>query len=150
MKQKAKKYLQELQTLKDLCLRKRQQLENALQMVTGLQKGTDVGRLLSGLGENRKVLEPAREASLTPDDKPRKGGSHRLSLTLYKEGMPVEEIAAKRNLSVSTIEGHLASFILTGDMAIKELVPEHKIAPIAEAIREMGGSVDSHPHEAGK
>lgn len=139
-KAKAKKYLQELESLRVLCLRKSQQLEDALQMVTGLQKGTDAGRLLSGVGEHRKVKEPVTEVSPIADGTARKGGSHRLSLTLHRSGMSVEQIAGKRNLSVSTIEGHLASFILTGDIGIKELIPEHKIASIAEAIREMGGA----------
>ena len=53
---------------------------------------------------------------------------------------PIHEIAARRNLNVNTIETHLASFIPTGEIDIKELVPEHKLAPILTVIREVGGT----------
>ena len=140
VKQKAKKYQQELQTLNELCTRKQQQLEEAVQMVEGLRRGTDTGQLLSGIGE--KAPSPPKEP-LPPKVKPRKGDTYRLTLELYKEGLSIEQIAAKRNLAMSTIEGHLADFITTGDISINELVPEHKIAPIAAAIKEVGGSAIS-------
>ena len=40
-----------------------------------------------------------------------KGATRQISLTLFKEGKSIEEIAAVRELAVSTIEGHLSSFI---------------------------------------
>jgi ATP-dependent DNA helicase RecQ len=41
---------------------------------------------------------------------------------------------------VSTVESHLASFIATGEVAIGELVPKHKIEPIAAAVKALGGA----------
>src|SRR5690606_16392173 len=41
-----------------------------------------------------------------------------MSLRLYKQGMPVQEIAEKRNLSPQTIEGHLTHFILEGSIDV--------------------------------
>jgi uncharacterized protein YpbB len=73
-------------------------------------------------------------------EKTEKGGTRRVTLQFHKEGMPIEEIAARRDLAITTIEGHLASFIPTGEIDIKELVPEHKLAPILTVIREIGGS----------
>jgi len=46
--------------------------------------------------------------------KPQKGDSNRISLDLYKEGMPIQEIASRRKLTVSTVETHLTSFISPG------------------------------------
>lgn len=60
-------------------------------------------------------------------NKPQKGDSHRLTLSLFNEGKSVKEIAAERNLATTTIEGHLVSFILTGELDILQLVPNSKV-----------------------
>ena len=148
VKQKAKKYLQEMQALTVLCVRKKQQVEDALKLVQGLQKGVAAGELLSGWQEERKSREVLNGAAgdstghgvevLSPKNK--KGETNRISLGMFREGLAIEEIAGRRDLSVSTIEGHLASFIATGEVDIKELVPEHKIGPILDAIKAVGAT----------
>jgi DNA repair exonuclease SbcCD ATPase subunit len=160
IQKKIKKYLTELQELKAMLTRKKQQLEDALQMVDGLQKGLDTTQLLSGLQEARKNREtlpststatttPTRTGAVTPpatgktpsaSGKTPKGETHRISLHLYKAGIPVTEIAARRNLAVSTVESHLASFIPTGEIDIKELVPEDKIDTIRATFSELGNT----------
>jgi hypothetical protein len=183
IKQKTKKYLQELQALKSVFLRKRQQVEDAAELVTGLQKGIDTTRLLNDLETSRKdrdtpTVGPDHSAgasgfgrplgrplnsdttfaktptsphapatnSPTPGKpsstatKPQKGESPRITLQLYKEGLSVTEIAARRSMALTTVEGHLASFIPSGEIDIHQLVPEQKIAPILSVIREIGGS----------
>lgn len=50
--------------------------------------------------------------------------------------MSVNDIAAERRLGVSTIEGHLARFVETGEMRLDELVPREKIPIIQKAIQE--------------
>jgi hypothetical protein len=60
-------------------------------------------------------------------NKPQKGDSHRLTLSLFNEGKSVKEIAEERNLATTTIEGHLVSFILTGELDILRLVPDSKV-----------------------
>jgi hypothetical protein len=153
---KKKKYSQELVTLKMTITRKRQQLEDALQLINGLRKGISTTRLLTGLGNDRrsrsdpppptpspgpeKGSSPRKGSSPGKGNSPEKGNTRRISLQLHREGIPIREIAARRNLAAGTIETHLASFIPTGEIDIKELVPEHKIAPILTVIREIGGS----------
>jgi hypothetical protein len=166
IKQKAKKYVQTLQAVRNACTRKRQQVEDALQLVSGLQKGIDTSRLLSGLQENRRNIESGFSAEGSEDDaaggskniasgspaggspaggngsgKPQKGESHRISLRLYREGVAITEIATRRGMALTTVESHLASFIPTGEVDIKELVPEYKMDRIAAVIKEVGGSV---------
>lgn len=149
IQKKVKKYLTELQELRAMLMRKRQQLEDALQMVDGLQKGLDTTQLLSGLQEARKNREtsPPAETSATPaasasgkSNKTPKGETHRISLHLYKAGIPIAEIAARRNLAVTTVEGHLASFIPTGEIDLKELVPEEKIDIIRTTFSALGNT----------
>jgi hypothetical protein len=43
-------------------------------------------------------------------------------------------------MALTTVEGHLASFIPSGEIDVHQLVPEKKIAPILSVIREIGGS----------
>ncbi|HTI91078.1 MAG TPA: helix-turn-helix domain-containing protein [Puia sp.] len=143
---KAKKYLQDLQTLKLVFTRKKQQVEDADKLVSGLQKGIDTTRLLSGLQEDRQSrqaaaeVEAEQEAGPKTSGKPQKGDTNRTTLRLYKEGTSITEIATLRNLTQSTVESHLASFIPTGEIDLKDLVPEHKIESILTAIKSIGGS----------
>jgi len=141
-KSKLKKYGQTLQELKTLFTRKKLQIEEALQMVEGLTQGTDTTHLLTDLQEQRKAREeaPAAEpAETTGKSRPQKGETHRASLQLYREGVSIADIATQRGLAITTVESHLASFIPTGEIDIKELVPENKMPRIIAAIKEIGG-----------
>jgi hypothetical protein len=55
-----------------------------------------------------------------------------ISCEMFKSGMKPQEIARKRNLAVSTIEGHLASKVGEGLIDIAELVEENKISKMEE------------------
>ena len=64
------------------------------------------------------------------------------SFTLYKEGKTVSEIAAIRNFTVQTIEGHLAHYVSKGDIKIEELVSREKVVLIEPALDNFdGGSI---------
>ena len=60
--------------------------------------------------------------------------TYRYSLEMFQAGMSVAEIAKQREMSPSTIETHLVRFIPSGEIALEDLVPEHKIEPIKQAI----------------
>lgn len=60
------------------------------------------------------------------------------SLQLFKSGKTMAEIAAVRGLVVTTIEGHLAHYVLDGSINIKEIVAKKKIPLIAKAIKQHG------------
>lgn len=57
-----------------------------------------------------------------------------LSLNLFNEGLSVEEIAKKRNLTQTTIYRHLSFFISTGEVKITDLLPEEKYQKIKQII----------------
>ncbi|HEX3025180.1 MAG TPA: helix-turn-helix domain-containing protein, partial [Chitinophagaceae bacterium] len=64
------------------------------------------------------------------------------SFNLYKEGKSVQEIAAERNFTVQTIEGHLAHYISLGEIKIEELVAREKIILIEPVLQNFdGGSI---------
>ena len=81
--------------------------------------------------EGRMVFVEEKTVAKMP-----KEDSKLLSYTLYKEGKSIQEIATERGLVASTIEGHLAHYVLLGDLSIHELVPEEKLNTITEYFTE--------------
>jgi uncharacterized protein YpbB len=137
-KPKAKKYVTTLQQLLLLAQRKKQLLQQAVQITEGLVKGAKATDLLQ-LVEDQKRADSIKtvEEAEKKTSKTQKGDSNRISLQLFKEGKNIAEIANLRQLAPSTIETHLASFIRTGEVDVKELVAENKITVILEAIKAL-------------
>jgi hypothetical protein len=68
----------------------------------------------------------------------KKNGTRDESLRLYNEGLSKKEIADRRNLAVSTIEGHFAYYVENGTIPVEALVDPSKLSLIDEAIKETG------------
>ncbi len=60
------------------------------------------------------------------------------TLALFKKGHSYSEIAALRGLVRTTIEGHLAAFVLSGDLEVQALARPEKIDLIKAAILRVG------------
>ena len=56
----------------------------------------------------------------------------------FKQGLNVEQISDMRDLSPTTIEGHLAHFVESGEIDISELVEPTKQSKIRKAIAQHG------------
>jgi uncharacterized protein YpbB len=139
LKPKVKKYVSSLKELYLLPQRKKQELKQAIQITEGLLRGVATTDLLQLVEDQKKTEDTATIAEvekITP--KAKKGESHRMSLELFKEGKNIAEIAELRQLATTTIEGHLASFIATGEITINELVPDNKVNVILETLAAMG------------
>ncbi len=79
--------------------------------------------------QTAKAKKPAKEA------KPK---TWEVSLQLYMQGMKPDLIAHERNLTLSTIIGHLARYVSTGQVSFDDLVtPDHQKA-IASVIQKTG------------
>jgi DNA-directed RNA polymerase subunit F len=59
--------------------------------------------------------------------------SRKASFDLFRSGKTVPEIAAERQLSRTTIEDHLATYIATGDIRVEELVDAEQLSLILKA-----------------
>ncbi len=70
--------------------------------------------------------EPERE------EKKPKTDTKQVSFELWKAGKSITEIAEERNYAESTIEGHLAHFVGTGEIAVEKLVSTEKVKHISE------------------
>lgn len=136
LKPRTKKYTAELLLLRALCTRKKEELVQAAVMAEGLQDGADIGQLLQKLVKT-KTAEPASPASESPAKK-EKGSSNRQSLDLYQSGKSIAEIAELRSMAVSTVEGHLVSFIGTGEIAVSAFVQSEQLSLILRAIQQHG------------
>jgi hypothetical protein len=75
-----------------------------------------------------------------PGTEPRasKDATRLISLRLYQEGLSITQIAERRSLKATTVEGHLAHYIRTGELSVREFIDDEKIAGIAALFAEMG------------
>jgi len=65
-----------------------------------------------------------------------KGSSQKESFELFKKGLNILEIATKRGFAQTTIEGHLSEFILSGEIAITELIPKKRYQTLSKIIEK--------------
>jgi hypothetical protein len=80
-----------------------------------------------------------------------KEDTKKISYDLFREGKAISQIAEERNLSITTIEGHLAYYVGTGEIPLNKFVPQEitdlivnhfegmdelKIGPVKEALGE--------------
>jgi uncharacterized protein YpbB len=71
--------------------------------------------------KERKEKKPKTETKPSTKD---------VSYVLFTEGKTIQQIAQERNLAISTIEGHMASFIEKGIIDITKLMPEERLNKI--------------------
>lgn len=60
-----------------------------------------------------------------------------ITFTLFKDGFSIKEIAAKRGLTINTIESHLASFITSGDIDVLEIIPLKRYKKIVNSVENI-------------
>ncbi len=134
IKQRVKKYVNELHDLDLQFKRKMKQLQHSVELSEALSKGMDTNALL-GLIESQKTNQPnIQHQEQFP--KPKKGETRNISLNMFKEGKKILEIAQMRGLTIGTIEGHLISFIITEEIFIHEILSKNKIETILKTIQE--------------
>ena len=80
----------------------------------------------------KENIEPSAETQeVVKRQKKIKGETKKISRDLFNEGKTVAQIAEERNLSITTIETHLAYYVGTGEIQIKKFMPQEKIDLIA-------------------
>jgi hypothetical protein len=92
-----------------------------------------------GLSSLIQTKQPKRERKekVVKDDK---DDTKTISYKLHKEGNSIAEIAAIRNLAVSTIESHLAFYIQRGIISVNELVKTEKLVLIEPMLQNIEGN----------
>jgi len=74
---------------------------------------------------DRKLRSKKKEKTLKVDSKA-------VSMELYKSGKSIQQIAAERGFTASTIETHLAHFVGTGELMAELFVDKEKISKASE------------------
>ncbi len=100
-----------------------------LHLITEYAKEKGLTSLIHEKNKPTSAVKPTTEKT---DSKT--GKTTTLTLELFNKGVSIEKIAAERNLSVSTIEGHLAQMVKSGEADIYKLLPKEKIATILDTI----------------
>jgi hypothetical protein len=137
VRQKVKRYIKELQQLSLLFSRKKEQLQQALQLAEGLHKAVALPALLQLVAQNKKTdtVQLPNEDSPHKSAKLAKGESARATLQLFKKEKTIADIAVERGFSQSTVEGHLAGFVKTGEVDILDLVEKEVLEKIIKGIQ---------------
>ncbi|MFO7977512.1 MAG: helix-turn-helix domain-containing protein [Bacteroidales bacterium] len=81
---------------------------------------------------NKKAFDPFDDACRKAAKEKIHHSTKMISLEMFNQGLSIREIAGHRSLAASTIEGHLAEFVKTGEIEIDRLVPPDKQALIRE------------------
>lgn len=122
---------------------KEKQIQQSLNIVDAMINGKQREEILEISGQRivpDNISGFGYSSTLKEKNTGDKTHSGSISLRMYREGKPVNEIAAERNLAISTIEGHLVAFIETGEIKLEELVAEEKIPFITEAMNKIEGN----------
>ena len=80
--------------------------------------------------ENGISTEPEIEEELQKPKK-EKANSKQASYDMFMAGMSFEMIAKERQMAITTIEGHIAHYVRTGEIDVNRLVSPHKIELIS-------------------
>ncbi len=85
--------------------------------------GTEILKVIKSYCEENDI-ETSNEPSVFEELKPKrqKGDTKKISLDLFKAGKSIDQIALERELNVTTIFGHLASFTSSGEIEITDLM----------------------------
>lgn len=92
----------------------------------------------NGIESNMASLPVRTKAEKKQKSNVAKIDTKTISFNLYKEGKKIAEIAAERNLTAGTIEGHLLPFIGDGQIDINDLVAIKKQQQITAAVAIHG------------
>ncbi|PCH73311.1 MAG: hypothetical protein COB98_10910 [Flavobacteriaceae bacterium] len=76
------------------------------------------------------------QPTLELDPVPKKTDTKKVSLKMFKDGMSIEDIAKNRSFVASTITGHLAHFIPTGEVDIMDLIGKHRYEKLKKLIEK--------------
>ena len=108
VKSRVSKYLKELGELMLQFEKRKKEFENVNKMVSTLLRAKDEEEFLSSIEELHKPITV--NTAIIKAKKKEKGESDRISLSMFKEGMSIPDIAAARNLVTGTIEAHLTVY----------------------------------------
>ena len=143
---KTKQYQASLLGLEARVFRLQQQVEKAAALLNAVKEGTELTRDAYGqdaAGREQEVQELTKTAKernrqpKEPGERKEVGQTQAESLRLFREGKTIEEIAALRSLAVTTIEGHLARYVTSGELPATQFTDPVKLEQIITVARTL-------------
>jgi hypothetical protein len=148
---RSSKYLDRMKDIHARILRKLQYVVQCEQIARAFTSGMSTSETLA-IAENlhrpfvveniRQETQPQvkeKKSKRTADKSTeKKESSARITLGLFRNGATIDEICNSRELTRSTIMGHLLSFIPTGETKAEELMSREKFDAIAQVVRNPG------------
>jgi len=89
------------------------------------------------VGTDVSTVEEEPEEEPKPKTSRKIGETYEITRDMFEKGMNVEEIAAERQLALSTIYGHLSRFVANGIYPANKFVPQEKCDIIKEYFTEV-------------
>jgi ribonuclease D len=102
----------------------------ALKLVKGMgmkkseKFGEELLKIIISYCQKEKIEPPAKTLTEKIIPKKIKEETKKISYDLLREGKTISEIAEERKLSITTIEGHLAHYVGTGEIPINKFVSQ--------------------------
>lgn len=98
------------------------------------QYGEEILSYINAYCKNKNIQRKPVESVVSPEKT--KNDTKQVSLELFLAGKTIAEIAAERNFVISTIEGHLAHFIETGELEIGQIFSQETVDKISLYLSE--------------
>jgi hypothetical protein len=92
-----------------------------------------------------KKEKKAKKEKADGGEKEKKVSSKEQTFALFKQGLSIEEISIMRGFAKTTLEGHLAPYISTGEIDIDLLVSREKQKTILQALEKFDKSTGLNP-----
>lgn len=128
IKKRTKKYISSLKSILLDFKRKHEQLKHSQTIAEALNKSSD--ELTEELLKWNKPKE-----NLEKEVEEKEKDTKQISLDMFMDGMDIEEIAAKRDMVIGTIYGHLINFI-GSDIEATDLMSEDELQRIVKVLKD--------------
>ncbi len=139
VKKRAKKYTEELKSMLLDFRRKKEQLVHCLTIADILTQDGDLSQQVNAIHKTEKTkdnsLKDTTDEDVVKDTKS-------ISLDMFLDGLTVEEIAAKRDMVVGTIYGHLIHFVGT-EIEAEDLIDTDRLTKLLDVLRKNEGKSSS-------
>ena len=91
--------------------------------------------------EEKEMAKSIKKAKKTKKSKEEKQSSYLLTLQMHKNGIPLEKIAEQRELTLSTIEGHIARCIKEKKISADDFLGKELKEEIQNMLKQCNGKV---------
>jgi uncharacterized protein YpbB len=141
IKKRTRRYVKQLVELTYRLERKKLELQNLMDVATSMRDSDDnLDTSATAEALHRPIaIDTKRNDVQALRAKVVKGETQRVTLQLFRNGKSIQEIASARSLAYSTVEGHLAGFVSTGEVGVLEIVDRFKVDKISHLLNKNSG-----------